>query len=73
MNLETIDMYANMFFQFQLSLYILIFVTVFGFETRWGDILNLPNPSGRTVPWGSLVRCTVEAEWFSNYDDTDIH
>jgi hypothetical protein len=25
-----------------------------GFETRWGEILNLPNPSGRTRPWGSL-------------------
>jgi hypothetical protein len=25
-----------------------------GFETRWGEILNLPNPSGRTRPWGLL-------------------
>jgi hypothetical protein len=25
-----------------------------GFETRWGDSLNLPNPSGRTRPWGLL-------------------
>jgi hypothetical protein len=25
-----------------------------GFETRWGEILNLYNPSGRTRPWGSL-------------------
>jgi hypothetical protein len=25
-----------------------------GFETRWGEILNLPNPSGHTRPWGSL-------------------
>jgi hypothetical protein len=25
-----------------------------GFETRWGDILNLPDPSGRTRSWGSL-------------------
>jgi hypothetical protein len=24
------------------------------FETQWGEILNLPNPSGRTTPWGSL-------------------
>jgi hypothetical protein len=24
------------------------------FETRRGEILNLPNPSGRTGPWGSL-------------------
>jgi hypothetical protein len=23
-----------------------------GFETRWADFLNLPNPSGRTRPWG---------------------
>jgi hypothetical protein len=23
-----------------------------GFETRWGEILNLPNPSCRTRPWG---------------------
>jgi hypothetical protein len=23
-----------------------------GFETRWGEILNLPNLSGRTRPWG---------------------
>jgi hypothetical protein len=25
-----------------------------GFETLWGEFLNLPNPSGRTKPWGSL-------------------
>jgi hypothetical protein len=25
-----------------------------GFETRWGEILNLPNPSGRIGPWGLL-------------------
>jgi hypothetical protein len=25
------------------------------FETRWGEILNSPNPSGRTSPWGSLI------------------
>jgi hypothetical protein len=25
-----------------------------GFETRWGEILNLPNPSGRIRPWGLL-------------------
>jgi hypothetical protein len=25
-----------------------------GFETRWGEIVNLPNPSGRTRPWGLL-------------------
>jgi hypothetical protein len=24
------------------------------FETGWGEILNLRNPSGRTRPWGSL-------------------
>jgi hypothetical protein len=24
------------------------------FETRRGEILNLPNPSGRTRPWGLL-------------------
>jgi hypothetical protein len=24
------------------------------FETRWGEILNLHNPSGRTRPWGLL-------------------
>jgi hypothetical protein len=23
-----------------------------GFETRWDEILNLPNPFGRTRPWG---------------------
>jgi hypothetical protein len=23
-----------------------------GFDTRWGDFLNVPNPSGRTRPWG---------------------
>jgi hypothetical protein len=23
-----------------------------GFDTRWGEFLNLPNPSGRTRPWG---------------------
>jgi hypothetical protein len=25
-----------------------------GFETRWREILNLPNPCGRTRPWGLL-------------------
>jgi hypothetical protein len=25
-----------------------------GFDTRWGEFLNLPNPSGRTTPWGLL-------------------
>jgi hypothetical protein len=25
-----------------------------GFETRSGEILNVPNPSGRTRPWGLL-------------------
>jgi hypothetical protein len=25
-----------------------------GFETQWGEILNLHNPSGRTRPWGLL-------------------
>jgi recombinational DNA repair protein RecT len=25
-----------------------------GFETWWGEILNLPNTSGCTRPWGSL-------------------
>jgi hypothetical protein len=24
------------------------------FETRWGEILNLPNPFGRTRPWDLL-------------------
>jgi hypothetical protein len=23
-----------------------------GFDTRWGEFLNLPNPSGLTRPWG---------------------
>jgi hypothetical protein len=25
-----------------------------GFDTQWGEFLNLPNPSGRTRPWGLL-------------------
>jgi hypothetical protein len=25
-----------------------------GFETRRGEFLNLPNPSGRSRPWGLL-------------------
>jgi hypothetical protein len=25
-----------------------------GFETRWGEILNLPNPFGSTRPWDFL-------------------
>jgi hypothetical protein len=25
-----------------------------GFDTRRSDFLNLPNPSGRTKPWGLL-------------------
>jgi hypothetical protein len=29
-----------------------------GFDFRWGEFLNLPNPSGRTRPWGSLKPLT---------------
>jgi hypothetical protein len=25
-----------------------------GFDTRWGEFLNLPHPSSRTRPWGLL-------------------
>jgi hypothetical protein len=25
-----------------------------GFETWWGEILNVPNPSGHTMPWDLL-------------------
>jgi hypothetical protein len=25
------------------------------FDSRWGEFLNLPNPSGRTRPWGCLL------------------
>jgi hypothetical protein len=25
-----------------------------GFDSRWGEFLNLPNSSGRTRPWGLL-------------------
>jgi hypothetical protein len=25
-----------------------------GFDSRWGEFLHLPNPSGRTRPWGLL-------------------
>jgi hypothetical protein len=25
-----------------------------GFDSRWGEFLNSPNPSGRTRPWGLL-------------------
>jgi hypothetical protein len=25
-----------------------------GFDSLWGEFLNLPNPSGRTRPWGLL-------------------
>jgi hypothetical protein len=25
-----------------------------GFETQWGEFLNLPNISGRSRPWGLL-------------------
>jgi hypothetical protein len=27
-----------------------------GFENRWGEILNLPSPSGHTRPWGLIMR-----------------
>jgi hypothetical protein len=27
-----------------------------GFNSRWGEFLNLPNPSGCTRPWGLLSR-----------------
>jgi hypothetical protein len=25
-----------------------------GFKLQWGEILNLPNPYGCTLPWGLL-------------------
>jgi hypothetical protein len=31
-----------------------------GFDTRWGEFLNLPNPSGRTRPWGLL---SLKQKW----------
>jgi hypothetical protein len=31
-----------------------------GFDTQWGEFLNLPNPSGRTRPWGLL---SLWQEW----------
>jgi hypothetical protein len=31
-----------------------------GFETRWGEILNWPNPSGRARPWGLL---SLQQKW----------
>jgi hypothetical protein len=31
-----------------------------GFETRWGEILNLLNPSGRTKHWGLL---SLKQKW----------
>jgi hypothetical protein len=31
-----------------------------GFDTRWGEFLNLPNPSGRTRHWGLL---SLEQKW----------
>jgi hypothetical protein len=31
---------------------VVVMVVVVGFETRWGEFLNLPNPSDRTRPWG---------------------
>jgi hypothetical protein len=30
------------------------------FDTRWGEFLNLPNPSGRTRPWGLL---SLQQKW----------
>jgi hypothetical protein len=34
------------------------------FDTQWGEFLNLPNPSGRTRPWGLPV---------SNRNEYDKH
>jgi hypothetical protein len=31
-----------------------------GFDTRWDEFLNLPNPSGRTRRWGLL---SLEQKW----------
>jgi hypothetical protein len=31
-----------------------------GFEARWSEILNLPNPSGHTRPWSSL---SLQQKW----------
>jgi hypothetical protein len=30
------------------------------FDTRWGDFLNLPNPSSRTRPWDLLI---LQQKW----------
>jgi hypothetical protein len=35
------------------ALPVYLFILYRGFETRWGEFLNLPNPSGRR-PWGLL-------------------
>jgi hypothetical protein len=31
-----------------------------GFDTRWGEFLNLPNPSGHTRPWDLL---NLQQKW----------
>jgi hypothetical protein len=32
----------------------IFFSFILFFDFRWGDLLNLPIPSGRTGPWGLL-------------------
>jgi hypothetical protein len=34
--------------------YVIGMIGVRGFDTRWGEFLNLRNLSGRTRPWGLL-------------------
>jgi hypothetical protein len=41
-----------------------------GFDTRWGDLLNLPNPSRRTRPWGLIVEeCILLRLYTIKYDN----
>jgi hypothetical protein len=30
-----------------------------GFQTRWGEFLNVPNPSGCTRPWDFLTEMSI--------------
>jgi hypothetical protein len=43
-----------------------------GLETRWGEILNLPNASGRTRPWG-LADCLDNVGSSTSDNPTGLH
>jgi hypothetical protein len=41
-------------YAFRICIYVYIYIYTYVLYSRWGEFLNLPNPSGLTRPWGLL-------------------